>query len=225
MVNRIPQYASLATPCLALLAALCCSAGSSAQATVPAATTASDGPTGIVRLDLAVAREEDTSALSTSLRVAPMDLAQPSGFSNLYRVPGRPDLFMRGHGALFGVFEQSAYTRMNGRTVALWPAGTMFFIGVPTPEMLKNFGHPPEAKSAPAPSADSPDGAVLVVPLRVQPALAHDEDTAPPSAAATKPPAHQRCPMRAAPLAPDAAPLRALDRAEAVATTANIEPR
>lgn len=193
-----------------------------AQTAVPAAGDAK-GEAGFVRLDLAVAREEDTSALSTSLRVVPTDLAQPSGFSQLYRVPGRPDLFMRGHGALYGVFEQSAYARMQGRTVALWPAGTMFFIGVPTPEMLKNFGRAPEVKSPPP--ADVADGATLVQPERVLavPATATEGDAT--ARTTTNPGSLHRGPFRASPPPPDTAPLKELDRAEAAVATATIESR
>jgi hypothetical protein len=93
----------------------------------------------------------DVNPLSASLRDMRVDLRQPTGFENVYRVPGRPDMFMRSSGALNAVFPQSAYAQTAGGPLPIIPAGTVFYIG-----------EPPQAKAA-APSAEKeqlPPGAV-----------------------------------------------------------------
>jgi hypothetical protein len=74
---------------------------------------------------------EDTSPLSASLRETQVDLRQPSGFQQVYRVPGRDDLYMRISGGLIAVFPQSVYSRQRGGQRPLIPPGTMFYIGSP----------------------------------------------------------------------------------------------
>ena len=43
---------------------------------------------------------EDRGGIEKSFRVMPLDLRVPSGFQQVYRVPGSDDLLMRGNGAL-----------------------------------------------------------------------------------------------------------------------------
>ncbi|MSR17642.1 MAG: hypothetical protein EXS00_00480 [Phycisphaerales bacterium] len=97
------------------------------------------GPFDVSTLQQAVPREDDMGALSASLRQPSTDLAQPSGFRQLYRVPGRPDLLMRANGAVFVVFSQSVYQRWKGRDFAVIPPGATFTIGVPTQQFLDSI--------------------------------------------------------------------------------------
>ncbi len=71
----------------------------------------------------------DTSSLATSLRVMEPGLQAPSGFSQVYRVPGAQGQFMRADGALFAVFPQSNYVQFRGMDIPVIPAGTVFHIG------------------------------------------------------------------------------------------------
>lgn len=106
----------------------------SAVGQVPPATT-----TPLQPIDQAV---EDVSPLSASLRQMHVDLRQPTGFQQVYRVPGRDDLYMRIHGGVFAVFPQSVYARRGAAgPMPLIPAGTMFYIGPPT-ELLRPVGPP-----------------------------------------------------------------------------------
>lgn len=73
----------------------------------------------------------DTSAMGTTLRVMPVELNQSTNFGRLYGVVGRPDLLVRSHGGMYGVFEQGQYVAWKGRIFAVWPSGTQFFIGRP----------------------------------------------------------------------------------------------
>jgi hypothetical protein len=77
----------------------------------------------------------DVGALSETLRAvdAQVDLRSPIGFTNVYRVPGRPDLLMRSSGAVFAIFPQSSYVHMDRGLTAIVPAGTVFSIGFPGP--------------------------------------------------------------------------------------------
>ncbi|MCA9284862.1 MAG: hypothetical protein KDA22_06600, partial [Phycisphaerales bacterium] len=78
----------------------------------------------------------DVGVLSDSLRKAPLEFAFPVGFSGIYKVRGRDDLFVRQNGAMYGVFPRSEYVRTKEGIVAVWPAGTAFFIGPPPDELL-----------------------------------------------------------------------------------------
>lgn len=91
-------------------------------------------PTGLQPLQPLDARVEDVSVLSASLRVESPGLAVPSGFDEVYRVPGEPGKLMRVNGALFAVFDRSVYGSWQGRAVAEVPPSTVFHIGPPLPE-------------------------------------------------------------------------------------------
>lgn len=77
----------------------------------------------------------DRNAMSESLRVMPFEMRQPSGFSTVYEVDLRPDVLVRGNGAVYAVFPQGDYaiaTVRKQRVVqTLVPAGTMYYIGEP----------------------------------------------------------------------------------------------
>ncbi len=73
----------------------------------------------------------DTSAMGTTLRVMPVELNETTNFGRLYGVVGRPDLLVRSHGGMYGVFEQGQYVGWKGRVFAVWPSGTQFYIGRP----------------------------------------------------------------------------------------------
>ena len=73
----------------------------------------------------------DVDPLSVSLRDLSVDLRQPIGFEQVYRVPGRPDLLMRADGGLYAVFPQSTYMESEAGAVPLVPAGTVFYLGRP----------------------------------------------------------------------------------------------
>lgn len=74
---------------------------------------------------------EDRGGLEKSFRVLPLDMRAPSGFQQVYRVPGRDDLLMRGNGALFAVFPRSAYMRTAFGAIPVAPADVHFSIGMP----------------------------------------------------------------------------------------------
>jgi hypothetical protein len=80
----------------------------------------------------------DVGPLSDTLRKMDfqIDLHSPTGFSNVYRVPGRPDLFMRSSGAVHAVFPQSVYVETERGLTPAVPAGTTFAIGMPSPWTL-----------------------------------------------------------------------------------------
>jgi hypothetical protein len=75
---------------------------------------------------------EDRGGFNASFRMPPLDLRVPTGFDAVYLVPGDEDgRMMRGSGALFAVFPQSAYRRTVFGTVPIAPADTVFHIGMP----------------------------------------------------------------------------------------------
>lgn len=126
-----------------LLAALL-SAGAAMAA--PPATPAGQVPVDEVNARLVSARRDlrlvpieqgvaDRNAMSTSLRMMPSDLRQPSAFKEVYAVEGRPDLLVRGDGALYAVFPQSSYPRIMVKkkviTLVGVPPGTVYYIGRP----------------------------------------------------------------------------------------------
>lgn len=88
-----------------------------------------------IRLIPSEAMVADRGALSESLRVQAADLRLPSGFSTVYEVEQRPDVLVRGDGAIYAVFPQGDYAlaMRDKRPVVqtLVPAGTMFYIGEP----------------------------------------------------------------------------------------------
>lgn len=74
---------------------------------------------------------EDRGGFEKSLRVLPLDMRVPTGFQQVYRVPGREDLLMRGNGALYAVFPRSVYQRTPVGAVPIVPADVHFSIGMP----------------------------------------------------------------------------------------------
>ncbi len=82
----------------------------------------------------------DRSASATTLRVQPVELSETTNFQKLFGVAGRPDLFVRSQGGLYAVFDQGSYKTVQGRTMVLWPAGTIYYIGQPNFSVLKSSG-------------------------------------------------------------------------------------
>lgn len=74
---------------------------------------------------------EDRGGIEKSFRVLPLDMRVPTGFQQVYRVPGRDDLLMRGNGALFAVFPRSVYMRTAFGAIPVAPADVHFSIGMP----------------------------------------------------------------------------------------------
>jgi hypothetical protein len=108
-----------------------------AVSSVVAAAATAQVPPLLRPIDASV---EDINPLSASLRQIHSDLLQPSGFQHVYRVPGHDDLLMRVSGGVYAVFPESDYaTNRDGRTVPQIPAGTIFYIGLPT--KLTTPGH------------------------------------------------------------------------------------
>lgn len=83
-------------------------------------------------------RVEDHNPLARSLRVVEDGLAAPAGFRQLYRLRGIENRFVRGQGALFAVFPESVYAPTRQGEVALVPAGTVFYIGLPDAERIRD---------------------------------------------------------------------------------------
>lgn len=74
----------------------------------------------------------DLDQLATSLRQMPVNLHQDQGFENLWALPSNPELLYRKDAGLTAVFPASEYYSMRDhRTIALVPAGTVFYIGQP----------------------------------------------------------------------------------------------
>jgi hypothetical protein len=74
----------------------------------------------------------DVGPLSSSLREMQPELRLPTGFQNVYRVPGHDDLLMRMDGGLIAVFPRSTYVRTGKHgSRAVIPPGTVFHIGPP----------------------------------------------------------------------------------------------
>lgn len=74
----------------------------------------------------------DRTALSASLKIAPMDMAAvPIGFSRLYQIEGDPDHFVRGNGGLYAIFPQSVYEQTKKGLAPTWGPSTVFSIGMP----------------------------------------------------------------------------------------------
>lgn len=74
----------------------------------------------------------DTGPLSVSARRLPADLRVPTGFDQVYRVPGGGggDLFARMNGGITAVFPRSTYAPAgSGGALVEIPPGTVFYIG------------------------------------------------------------------------------------------------
>jgi hypothetical protein len=83
---------------------------------------------------------EDRGPLSTSLREMHVDLRQPVGFENVYRVGEQDELLMRISGGLHAVFPRSVYAETVFGPLPLTPPGTLFFVGEPDERMLMRLG-------------------------------------------------------------------------------------
>lgn len=141
MVMSMPRPDIRRPWCLACAAAACAGGVASAQAPASAPSPALQAPAteSLQQLDQASA---DRHSLSQSLRVMPVDLS-PHNFERVYQVPGRDDLMMRTNGALYAVFEQSAYSRdpnRKGALKAVVPAATVFYIGRPDFRVIRSAG-------------------------------------------------------------------------------------
>ena len=104
----------------------------------PAPTTVDISEVG--SLELVDPGHDDVSPLAESiwsdLRV---DLQAPAGFSSIYRVPGRDDLFMRASGGVFAVFPRSDYGYNAEEGVfPLIPPDTVFHLSPVTLADLAN---------------------------------------------------------------------------------------
>ncbi|MFO0961787.1 MAG: hypothetical protein U0625_02650 [Phycisphaerales bacterium] len=87
----------------------------------------------------------DRNTLGTSFRMFAVDLS-PSGFRNVYKVPGHDDLLMRADGGLYAVFEQATYRRAQDKetkqyfTKPTTPASTTYYIGRPNWARMRGTG-------------------------------------------------------------------------------------
>ncbi len=88
------------------------------------------------KLEAIDAGRDDLGGHVTSFRLMPLDMRLPTAFQRVYRVPGDDSKLMRGNGALFAVFPQSAYRRVGGQDVPVVPPGTVYHIGMPGPSVL-----------------------------------------------------------------------------------------
>jgi hypothetical protein len=79
----------------------------------------------------------DYHPLSVSLRVIDPGLQVPTGFEQVYRVPGRADRFMRIQGGVYAAFPASVYDEEQGRLLARVPPDTVFYIGEPAFEAIE----------------------------------------------------------------------------------------
>lgn len=91
---------------------------------------------------------DDVSALGVSLRLLESGILMPTGFSEVYPVPGRPGWFMRVSGGVYAVFPKSVYTQQG----AMVPDGAVFHIG--PPEFLDQSLAQQQASPSRAPTSD-----------------------------------------------------------------------
>ncbi|MSR41046.1 MAG: hypothetical protein EXS10_03995 [Phycisphaerales bacterium] len=84
---------------------------------------------GLIPLD---AGFEDRNGLQVSTRVVAPDLRRPFGFQRVYAIPGDPEHFARGNGALFAVFPRSTYRHASEGGQPTLPPSTVFQFGDPT---------------------------------------------------------------------------------------------
>lgn len=78
----------------------------------------------------------DADPLSIGLRELQVDLRDPVGFEQVFRVPGRDDLLMRVDGGLFAIFPRSVYFQTRSGNVPVIPNDTTFYIGEPAFPLL-----------------------------------------------------------------------------------------
>jgi hypothetical protein len=72
---------------------------------------------------------EDSGALSSSFRSAPLDLRQDQSFERLYKVAGQDGVYVRKSGGLYAVFKNSKYIDTKFGSFPVVPAGTVYSIG------------------------------------------------------------------------------------------------
>ncbi len=92
------------------------------------APAASGTPQDFERVEAGVA---DVDPLTAGLRQLQLDLRMPTGFEDVYRVPGRDDLFMRVDGGLYAIFPRSRYDQGRLGPIPVVPDNTIFHIGRP----------------------------------------------------------------------------------------------
>lgn len=93
---------------------------------------------------------EDVDPLATSLRFLQPQLRQDTDFTLLYSDPRYPGWYYRRDGAITAFVPQGDYFATRDGIHAAIPAGTIFFIGDPSPEMLPDHpGRSPLAEGAP----------------------------------------------------------------------------
>lgn len=74
---------------------------------------------------------QDTGPMAESLRLLPFDLRHPTGFDQVYRVPGQEGMFMRMDGGLTAIFPKGVYSQTPFGDLPEVPPGTVFHIGTP----------------------------------------------------------------------------------------------
>ncbi|MBX3365459.1 MAG: hypothetical protein KF866_11945 [Phycisphaeraceae bacterium] len=93
------------------------------------ATVASAQPLRPMELQAVEAGIEDVDPLARGGRMQPRDLRYPLGFERVYRVPGRPDLYMRIDSGLVAIFPRSVYVPTAWGQMPVVPPGTRFYPG------------------------------------------------------------------------------------------------
>lgn len=83
---------------------------------------------------------EDRGALSDSLYVEQSNMRQDHAFEKLYKIAGSDDVYVRKSGGLSAVFRTSSYVRTPNGEIPTVPAGTVYYIGEITPELIQQLG-------------------------------------------------------------------------------------
>lgn len=100
----------------------------------------------------------DMGPLSGPGRALSPGLRQPSGFDRVYEVEiDGKKYFARQNGSTVAVFPRSAYSKIEGRTATLVPAGTVFYLGglpdnarpISPEEMSANYAGQPQNLAVP----------------------------------------------------------------------------
>ncbi len=92
---------------------------------------------------------EDLSPQAESLRLYPVDMRVPFGFSTVYEIVDAPGLLARRAGSVTAVFERSVYEADS--TVAI-PPGTVFYVG----DLPVDLGRPGVLAPASRPAGREP---------------------------------------------------------------------
>jgi hypothetical protein len=93
-------------------------------------------PSNDVGFEMVDQSVNDVGPLSESQRFMDAGLQIPTGFSKVFKVPGRDDLFMRANGGLYMVYPRSQYVESRQGTYAEIPQDTTFYIGLPSLQRL-----------------------------------------------------------------------------------------